>query len=454
MEEKGKRVGKGGERRRMALLVGLALLLRLAVFARVELRDERRFLVPDSHSYLASAESLVEHGAFLDGNGKPMWGRVPAYPLLLATMFLFGLGSPDRLAAPILLQVLLGTLCVILAAKIGRHLGDHRTELWTALLVAVEPSCISYSNVILSEVLYAAVLLLVVLAARQDLLRPGLSSALMLGALAGLLPVIRPVGLYLPLLIVPLVFLAPARLPRKIGRCLLFLLLATLPAAAWTLRNATVLGSMRLHITGTWAQAIFAHDLEERLGIPSAGGAGPYLKPWENGFGRDQGIPAEEAARIQERYFRRAVLSHPSGAALLLAGNGARMMGVPDSLLPDLLLDDPVPIEGGSIGARLAWLGRQGPLGVLLLMGMAVSLGGLAGALFLAWRARRWVDPGRRVLLLTVLLVGYHVLLACFVGQQGERYRVPVIPLLALLLVSGIAAARRRSREGADQLGG
>src|SRR5436190_20519888 len=75
----------------------VALLARLAVFSVNSLRDEPRFLQPDSRSYIETARSLLEHGAVQDDAGRPGEGRVPAYPLVLAFIFATGLATPLRL---------------------------------------------------------------------------------------------------------------------------------------------------------------------------------------------------------------------------------------------------------------------------------------------------------------------------------------------------------------------
>ena len=107
-------------------------------------------------------------------------------------------------------------------------------------------------------------------------------------------------------------------------------------------------------------------------------------------------------------------------------------------MLSAIVLDAPSAIEGGrSLLGRLRWLREQGMLAGFLVLGVVVSLGGLALAPWLAWRSRRWGSPRKEMLVFLVVLVFYHVLIGCFVGHQSERYRVPVIPLLAILLVAG-----------------
>jgi uncharacterized membrane protein len=44
----------------------------------------------------------------------------------------------------------------------------------------------------------------------------------------------------------------------------------------------------------------------------------------------------------------------------------------------------------------------------------------------------------QKVMGFVVIAVLYHWAISSFVGHQGERYRVPIIPFLVLLLASGV----------------
>src|SRR2546426_7193697 len=114
----------------------------------------------DLHSYIETGRSLLEHGAIQDDAGKPAEGRVPGYPLVLAFIFATGIASPLRLTGAVLVQCLLGAWVVVLAARSSRALPGYLGVLPVGLLLAMEPSAMAYSNVILSEMLYSLVLLL------------------------------------------------------------------------------------------------------------------------------------------------------------------------------------------------------------------------------------------------------------------------------------------------------
>src|SRR5437867_2264408 len=101
------------------LLFGLALAPRLLVFGMNTQPREARFKEPDSGSYIQAAESLRNRSGFLHPKGSVTWPRLPGYPLLLAACFEAGLASPENLAGAVLIQVVLGSLVVVLSSRVA-----------------------------------------------------------------------------------------------------------------------------------------------------------------------------------------------------------------------------------------------------------------------------------------------------------------------------------------------
>jgi hypothetical protein len=238
-----------------------------------------------------------------------------------------------------------------------------------------------------------------------------------------------------------------ARLLRGIG---VYVLVALSPAVAWSLRNSVAVGSFGLHSTGPWAQAIFAHDVESGIGPNHESPTDGSIQPWEPGFGTDRGLNPREVSALRTAYFRQTVTAHPVAAARQWLTNGLFLMGVPDSMLAAILLEHPPTVPEGSVRGRIGWLGELGPLAVPVTLGMMISLGGVAAIPWLLVRWSRWTPHVQRVIGFVVIAVLYHWAISSFVGHQGERYRVPVIPLLALLLASGVGHLLRGPQSNAD----
>ncbi|HET8946553.1 MAG TPA: hypothetical protein VFQ07_06190 [Candidatus Polarisedimenticolia bacterium] len=438
-------------------LAAVALLVRLAVLGTNFSHAQPVITMQDSDSYLQGGASLAAHGAIVGADGKPAWGRPPGYPVFLALTFLTGLATPDRPAGVLALQGLVSALAVALAARAASVLGGRAAGLLAGAILILEPSGLSYSNLVLSETLYACVLMAAVCASWRWLTAPGLDNLAWFALLVAVLPIIRPVALYLPWLLVPIVaWSAPGTV--RLKAVVLFLAITLLPSAAWTGRNWQCFGTPFFDQTGPLGKAIFARQVEIRA-VPEVESQGTIwtgnAEPWQRYYSERGPLPTPLAMKRQASYFRETVTQHPVAALVEWAYTGLTMMGAPDSWLRAQLTGRPVEIEGhpaefeeGSIGSRLRWLLGTGPLLPLILLGMAVSLGGVLMLPVFAWSARTGSPPLRSFILIVTTVVVYHLVISSFVRYQAERYRVPIIPCLAIVLVVGalalVTAARRR----------
>ncbi|HKQ97069.1 MAG TPA: hypothetical protein VJV75_04265 [Candidatus Polarisedimenticolia bacterium] len=435
-------------------LAAVAFLVRLAVLWATLAHPEPQKLttVPDSDSYIECGGSLAEHGAIVDADGKPAWGRTPGYPAFLALTFLTGLASPDRLAGALVVQALIASMTVALAARMASLFGGIRIGLIVGALLILEPSGISYSNLILTETLYTFALLIALLAFWRWLSGPGLLPLAWFAVLVAVLPLIRPIALHLPWLLLPIVaWCAPRRL--RLKSAALFLALALLPSAAWTARNWRHFGIPVLDQTGPLAKALFARQVELRAGAADAasGSEKPSLSdhPWNRYYAERGALLTAEAMRRQEEYFRTTLRAHPRAALEEWVYIGAAMIGSPDIRLQAQLAGLELKPDPGNAGARLERLRRTGPLLPVILLGIVISLGGVALLPVFAWNSRRWPASPRSFAIMMTAVVVYHLVLSSFVRWQGERYRVPIVPCLAIVLLigaSGVATAARRLR--------
>ena len=149
-----------------------------------------------------------------------------------------------------------------------------------------------------------------------------------------------------------------------------------------------------------------------------------------------------QLVKAREDYFRGVLLKHPVIAMERLALTGTAILGVPDGRLPDLVLREVPDFQGGSVWGRVTWLWRLGWLGGLLVLGMIVSTGGFLALPVLALRARAWSSDKQALLALMVLLILYQLLLSSFVRYQADRFRVPIVPLLAVAFGSALLRDR------------
>jgi 4-amino-4-deoxy-L-arabinose transferase-like glycosyltransferase len=435
--------GRSSKRIAVALVVIclLALLARLFVLQIVLHREAPVYRYQDSLGYLSTAESLLGGKGYVDSQGRAAFWWPPGYPGFIATVFAAGLASPESLEGILVIQAILSTLTVGAVFLLALYLEGFAAAVVAGSLMILEPSCLAYSNMILSEAVFSFLLLMAALAWRRWWIAPGLGSLLAFSAVVAVLPFLRPLALYLWIPLACLIaFCGPANC-RRLRAAALFVIVVIVPIAAWDVRNYSYLRTSEFATVGQFNEARFARAVEDLAGVPRPEGV--VEQPWEMGFGPDQGLSFVELVRLRHAYFRRTLLHHPLAALQRLTMTGIGILGVPDGRLAAMILPAVPEHEGGSILGRVRRIGRMGWLGGLLLLGMLVSVAGFLSIPLLGLRSRKWPRDQQVLLLLLVLLVFYQLLIASFIMFQGERFRVPVIPLLAVLLGGAVAGLPR-----------
>jgi hypothetical protein len=240
-------------RRGTWILIGaFALVVRLAYWAVLTPRWTPR---SDAAQYVELARNLA-HGrgyasAFPQIIVHATAFRPPLYPALLAPLMWLGGNAlwPARL-----LNVLIGTLVVILAGKYAESIGGQRSGIVTGCLVAVYPPLLANDTVTLTEPLALAMLLIALLAAdRRRWVVSGLA--------CGLFMLTRPNGYLLVLLVVGFVAITLGW-RRGLG-CLAVVAAVVMP---WLIRNEIQVGTPQLttsdgfNIAAIYAPAAQAQD--------------------------------------------------------------------------------------------------------------------------------------------------------------------------------------------------
>lgn len=238
-----------------------ALVLRLIMFfALLAISSPDGFSLPlagsDSTSYLDAARELGSTGRFFDRHaGLPNSYEVPGYPLFLA--FVEKLGGGPLLAA--LLQNVIAAASAVIVYKIGSLLAPA-VGMLAAVLFAVDPAGVFYSNFILTETLF----IFFVLAAAYFLFgsptsiiggRKLFASGILLGAAT----MVRPVGEILLPGFVAVLGVLHFREWRKVAALSLAVILGFLAVAGpWFLRNKILFDRWELSSVAS-LQFAFAH---------------------------------------------------------------------------------------------------------------------------------------------------------------------------------------------------
>lgn len=221
-------------------VVAVLVLSRLALIAydaphRAQIA--RGEMVPYEDVYSGLAEQLVETGRYVYPPQEPNSDirRPPGYPLVLAATYLVVGPGPG---AAVLLWNVVGTVLLYLGLlRLLAEAGERRRRL-VAVVFAADLAWLLYSKEVVTEPLFTPLLVwgVVFLLRALRAERPPVREAALGGLLLGLGALLKPVALYLPVVVVPFLLVV-----RREGRpALAFAAAFALCVGPWFVRNLAV----------------------------------------------------------------------------------------------------------------------------------------------------------------------------------------------------------------------
>ena len=206
----------------------------------------------DAAFYYSAGLGLAQGEGYRDLDGQATNYFPPGYPLVLAGSYLlFG----DDLLVGKLVNAFFGAATVVVVYALASRVANRRVGLVAAGVMALYPSQIVFSTVLMTEsffvFLVALSLLLIVLWMVDS--QPSNWQLLALGALLGFMTLIRAEAM---LLVVALPVLWKVLTPswRVLGRWMALLLLGVLPVLLfWSMRNYVELGNVEVRSGGSTA---------------------------------------------------------------------------------------------------------------------------------------------------------------------------------------------------------
>ena len=220
-------------------IVALALLVRMLTFIPVALNSQRVVeLGVDSYEYHFLAVNLAEAGAFSNADAPPYAPNarhVPLYPLFAAIIYsLFG----QNFAVLAFAQTIISALSCLLLYEIGKIIFGKKAGLLAGVLMALHIGLIGYAPLYQTETLFIFILLVGVYYLAKYILKQRKNINLIFsGLLLGLAALCRSVGIYLPLVIVAILFFVKMDFLKKLKSSVIFLGCFLLVISTWTLRN-------------------------------------------------------------------------------------------------------------------------------------------------------------------------------------------------------------------------
>jgi 4-amino-4-deoxy-L-arabinose transferase-like glycosyltransferase len=433
-------------RRWLAAILLVAVILRAGLLFYAEAHPEP-FDFPDSHRYVRVARNIAAGLGPIESDTVRA-GTDPLYPLILSLGI--RLGAEDAVAVMRVGRIanaLAAVTSILILAALTRRLVGDSAALIAAACLAVDPILLFFNALVLTETCYIALLLAGFYAvlrmgearplghigwepARRDRPVPRTTSsspflwACLAGACIGLGTMMRSTNLFMPLALMPFVWLFALRnetgsARRRIGVAACFLLMAIVALVPSAVRNYRLFGQLTFTRSGGGA------SLMEALGPWADGGPGMekiVYPPFPDG--------ADELTR--DRLCRAAAIdwakSHPWAVARLAWIKLLRTWSIT------------LHATGySSILYRvICWL-SVAPVFVMALVGV--------------WRLRRKPALVGLLLLPAVYFTLIHLV---FVGSV--RYRLPAVPFLFVLAAAGICLClnpenRHRAESGRRQAG-
>ncbi|HUS82408.1 MAG TPA: glycosyltransferase family 39 protein [Dehalococcoidia bacterium] len=217
-------------------IFAVALILRLLWALEVEC-SPRAVWRWDMTLYDYQAHALAEGDGYIDYSGNPTAHWPPGYPAALAAVYHF---TDDSLLGARLLNVVAGSLTVVLVYLLGARVFGRAAGLAGAALLAVFPNQVFYTSLVMTEPLFTALFVMILTLTAYAALGakpPRLWHMVSIGALIGLASLVRGEALLLAPL-VALALLLRWRSWRKVAEYSVVLVVGTvLIVAPWTARN-------------------------------------------------------------------------------------------------------------------------------------------------------------------------------------------------------------------------
>ncbi len=385
----------------------------------------------DSVGYLKLAAELSSTGFFgLPGPGGqlvPEIFRTPVYPVFLAVL---GRLPGGAVLNAEIAQTLIGGLTVLLAWKWFCRLAGKRGAAWGTLFFSLDYVYVMHTQLLLPETLLMFLLLGAAAATWSALEESSTANVSAAGSLWALASFVKPVALYLPILLAPLFW-------KRKKHAFLFLLLSFSIPLGWSLRNYARTGYFSYSSIGGVVLLKYSAGSVEALltGKSFTETSSALLAAADGNYPND-------AARAAA-YWKMAmpiIEAHPFlTARYLLHDFAATAGGTGIEMIPQALgLKEPAA-HGGFGSGTLALL-KAYPLLWVLEAGYLAFLAGLY-FLFAVGLKRLWEEGGRLQAAFLFLSVFYLFGIASTNGYY--RYRIPPLLFMAAGAAFGLKDERR-----------
>jgi 4-amino-4-deoxy-L-arabinose transferase-like glycosyltransferase len=429
------------QKRWILFAIILALLLRAGLLA-VAIAHPERILATDSGSYLGPAQMLLDDGYYSYPSGM----RMPMYPAFIALVqAVFG----DNLIWIVFWQILLGLGTVYFTYQTGLLLGlTPASSALGAVILSLSLESLISPYFILTETLFTFLLISATYALMRFIRSGRLIWLVLIALLTGFATLCRPIAMAFGLtsLIILLLFNKNAKFLKRLGHTAIFIVLVVaLFLMPWSYRNTQVVGVSTLttesELYWLWSAAMINADLQgitvdqaknELDNVVNQTLTERNLEPTELNLSFVNGEIGKKIVFTNLGRFIFLTLRYDLRCFLPGIGSGVKFLGLSQGSTEGL----EVLQSQGILGVINNYFRGQALAGLIFLpfviLLAATCIGAVIG-LVNHFKKRAWLALAVQILFIGCLLVitGYN---------SSSRFRVPIMPFLALLAGVGLTA--------------
>ena len=353
----------------------LALILRMGAAIGIHVwlsHNSREYLIAgDADGYWRLGQNLATGQPYEVYQPPRQVLRMPGYPLLIASSIrLFG----DSRLGVRLVQAFLASISVVIVALLAKEFFETRTAIFSGVLLAISPAAVAFSALLLSETLFAVMLLLNLWLSvrwlKSETTKIDLWGALLTGISTALVVYVRPT--WIPAFVIwgGLVVILKSGKARW-GEAIIVLLTGLIVLFPWAYRNHSLTGHWVL--TTLWSGPSLYDGFN-----PDATGASEMSFFDREQVMADGGMSEYDMNRYYQSRAVQFIKSEPSRSCGLMFEHARRYW----SLTPNadqfrttsLIL--PLAIWNGlflALGVYGAWSFRQKLLPVIIIVGPMIA---------------------------------------------------------------------------------
>jgi 4-amino-4-deoxy-L-arabinose transferase-like glycosyltransferase len=407
----------------------IALALGILTHASYLTLDHEHYGV-DTPSYLIPADNLLHEQRFVNALQQPELRRTPGYPLLLA---LFRV-SPLRVEYLIFVQHALCVFLIVAVAAICiRITGSSLAALFAASVLALDLATVRIANLLLTEVSCTVLIALAAWTMYRAMTKTTgrMFACAAAGLLGGFSAMVRPVGL---LYFVPLSICLILTLKRRaLGPAMVLIASFLFLPLLWAARNFAEGNYFGLSTIG--AEDLLYYRAAGALAVQQPGG---YLA---NVVKVRSSLIDQTCSDLEQTYQRACSQVTESQQAAYFTRKGMTIIrSNPVSYLRSTVLSLAYIVFGGGAEAlsRVSNLSPRVAECIVLLCTVPEACLALVGCWY-------WYRRDRRLFYLLTLTIAYFLIISAG-AEAYSRFRVPVMPMYALLIGGGAALIEQSMR--------